>query len=179
MKWTPDYNALRVDGGQQPYIKLHGSSDWLRSGPEPTLLVLGGSKSVEIAQDPLLSWYHKLFRDALIRSGARLMIIGYGFADRHINEVIAQAANGRNLTIFVVDPASGVDLVCKPQEPPVPLWEKLPACIRGGSRRPLSRSGRIAWSTTSSWHSWPTKSPRDYWKGAEAGASAMLVAFHP
>jgi hypothetical protein len=137
-KWTPDYNALRLNAGQQPYIKLHGSSNWLRGGPEPRLLVLGGSKSVEIAQDPLLTWYHQVFRDALHLSGARLMIIGYGFADRHINEVIAQAADRGTLTVFVVDPNSGVDLVFKPQEPPIPLWDKIPARVRGGSRRPLS-----------------------------------------
>ena len=101
-KWTPDpdLTKLKIEPRQQPYIKLHGSSNWLRDGPEPRVLVLGGSKSVEIAQDPLLSWYQKVFSDALHREGAKLMTIGYSFGDQHINEIIIDAAEKGGLKDF-------------------------------------------------------------------------------
>jgi SIR2-like domain len=111
-KWTPDLTKLKIEPRQQPYIKLHGSSNWLRDGSEPRVMVLGGSKSVEIDQDPLLSWYQKEFSAALHREGAKLMTIGYSFGDKHINEIIGNAAEQGELKIFVVDLA-GVHVVLK------------------------------------------------------------------
>ena len=140
--WTPDLTRLRIEPRQQPYIKLHGSSDWVRDSGEP-LLVLGGGKSVEIAEDRLLTWYQTVFKDALHRQGAKLMVIGYSFSDQHINEVIGNAADRGGLTLFIVDP-EGVDVLDKWKihlhgvPPEQPLRDQLNPHIRGASRRPLS-----------------------------------------
>ena len=134
-KWTPDLTKLKIEPRQQPYIKLHGSSNWLRDGLEEPLLVLGGSKSVEIAQDPLLSWYQKEFSGALHRKGAKLMTIGYSFGDEHINEIIGDAAKKGGLKIFIVDLA-GATVVLKPST------QSLTPHIWGASRRPLSSTFR-------------------------------------
>jgi hypothetical protein len=140
-KWTPDHTKLKIEPRQQPYIKLHGSSDWVRDSGEP-LLVLGGGKSDEIRQDVLLHWYQDQFSEALHRHGAKLMVIGYSFGDKHINEVIGHAADQGGLTLFIVDP-EGVDVLDKWKgyqgvPPPQPLRDQLNPHIRGASRRPLS-----------------------------------------
>src|SRR5258707_12079174 len=53
---------------------------------------MGGNKSANIAASELLSWYEQEFRNALREPGARLMVIGYGFADTHINDDIRDGA---------------------------------------------------------------------------------------
>jgi hypothetical protein len=148
-RWTPDYAKLTserrptIEHRQQPYIKLHGSSDWVGVSKEP-LLVLGGGKSVEIGQDPLLTWYQKEFSEALHRQGAKLMVIGYSFSDDHINEIIGRAADQGGLTLFIVGP-EGVDVLDKWKSyhhlvgtPSQPLRDQFNPHIRGASRRPLS-----------------------------------------
>jgi hypothetical protein len=141
-RWTPDLTKLKIEPRQQPYIKLHGSSDWVRDSGEP-LLVLGGGKSVEIRQDPLLSRYQQEFSEALHEQGAKLMVIGYSFSDQHINEVIGHAADQGGLRLFIVDP-EGVDVLDKWKDyhhgvpPQQPLRDQLNPHIRGASRRPLS-----------------------------------------
>jgi hypothetical protein len=72
----------------QPYIKLHGSID-IQDGRN-MMLILGGDKEADIAKHPLLEAYHEQFRSRLNTPGARLMIIGYSFADRHINRIILE-----------------------------------------------------------------------------------------
>jgi hypothetical protein len=131
----PDLTKLKIEPRQQPYIKLHGSSNWLRDGPEARVMVLGGSKSVEIDQDPLLRWYQKEFSEALHRKGTKLMTIGYSFGDQHINEIIVEAAEKGGLKIFIVDLA-GVSVVLKPSA------QRLTSHIWGASRRPLSSTFR-------------------------------------
>ncbi len=127
-------------GEYQPYIKLHGSFNWMQD--EQNLLVLGGGKAASIAQFPLLSWYHELFQADLAKPETRLMVIGYSFNDEHINRSILDAANASNLRIFIIDP-SGVDVLDKRpaealiKERPYELLEKLSPRIIGASRRAL------------------------------------------
>jgi hypothetical protein len=90
-------------GEYQSYIKLHGSFNWMQDGQN--LLVLGGGKAASVAQFPLLSWYHDLFRADLLKPETYLMIIGYSFNDEHINKVILDAVGVSNLRIFIIDPA--------------------------------------------------------------------------
>jgi SIR2-like domain len=124
----------------QPYYKLHGSTNWTGGGGGGgRLIIMGGNKSVEIRQYPLLDWYHRQFRYYLSRA-ARLMIIGYSFSDAHINRAIVDAAKQRDIRIFIVDPA-GVDVLNK-QDPrhlqaPSELMEALHPRIIGASRRPF------------------------------------------
>jgi len=137
---TPDDPPFRISAGQQPYIKLHGSSSWMRQAGG-RLLVLGGGKEIDIRREPLLNWYHKEFADVLKRPGAKLTVIGYSFGDKHVNDAIGDAANTGSLSLFIIDPV-GVDVLNKEGDIAMPanhpLIERLGPSVRGASRRPLS-----------------------------------------
>jgi hypothetical protein len=57
---------------------------------------------------PLLSWYFDIFRQVLSAGHVRLMTVGYGFADEHVNEVIADAIEHHGLKLFIWDTAPNV-----------------------------------------------------------------------
>jgi hypothetical protein len=65
-------------------------------------MILGGGKARAIERYPVLKWYAQVFAQCLSEPDARLMIIGYGFLDQHINDVLTQAIE-RGLQIFVID----------------------------------------------------------------------------
>jgi hypothetical protein len=87
----------------QPYVKLHGSVNWMESNVGQRLLIMGGQKAVSIGRYPILTWYHDEFRKMLLRPSARLMVIGYSFSDAHINDAIADGLKA-GLKLYVVDP---------------------------------------------------------------------------
>lgn len=136
--YTPDTNGFGVPAGQQPYFKLHGSSNFLRD-PGGRILVMGGNKAVSINQEPLLKWCHEQFV-ARLNQADKLMVIGYGFGDAHINDAIAVACQGGRLKLFIVDP-QGVDVLDRNKTMAIkvrdPLIEQLGPHIVGGSRRTL------------------------------------------
>jgi hypothetical protein len=70
---------------------------------------MGGRKEKEIEFHPILNWYMEQFERVLCGGGARLVVIGYGFRDEHINRIIIRAVRDCGLRIFVVDPA-GADI---------------------------------------------------------------------
>jgi hypothetical protein len=89
--------------GAQPYVKLHGSVNWVESNRGSRILIMGGQKAVSIGLFPILTWYHEEFRKMLLRPSARLMVIGYSFSDTHINDAIVEGLKA-GLKLFVVDP---------------------------------------------------------------------------
>jgi hypothetical protein len=89
--------------GAQPYVKLHGSVNWMESNRGKRILIMGGQKAVSIGLYPILQWYHDEFRKMLIRPSARLMVIGYSFSDTHINDAIVDGI-AAGLKLFVIDP---------------------------------------------------------------------------
>jgi hypothetical protein len=103
-------------------IKLHGSFNW-RTPDGRNGLVVGTGKTGQIATWPLLAWYHDIFRQVLTVGGARLMIVGYGFADEHINALIADAAKNHGLKVFIWD--CGSDLMDRVRAAPhgAPIWD--------------------------------------------------------
>jgi len=121
-----------------PYFKLHGSID-IQSDRNLTL-VLGGDKEAEIDKHPILRAYHDQFRWRLNMPNARLMVIGYSFADHHINTIIFEAAE-KGLKIFIADPEGAMLITKIPNYNPPP---KIKAAIIGASSRPIrnSLSGR-------------------------------------
>ncbi|MDJ0794370.1 MAG: SIR2 family protein [Woeseiaceae bacterium] len=144
--WMEDAD-MTVKKNHQPYIKLHGSSNWYLyrdfryHGPKP-MLVIGGGKQATISKS-LLRYNFQTFEDSLCSSGVRLMIVGYGFADSHINDVIHSAATENDAEIFVVDPL-GIDAMRTfgenlPQGPNDFERDFLPQVI-GASRRKLSKT---------------------------------------
>ena len=66
-------------------------------------MVMGTDKESMIRKEPLLRWYYSLFNDALNKPDARLLTIGYGFGDKHINECIKSAID-RGLKLYVISP---------------------------------------------------------------------------
>ncbi|MCX7307064.1 MAG: hypothetical protein NTZ72_03590 [Afipia sp.] len=105
-KRTPDAANFRVAPNLQPFIKLHGSHNWIADGGDP-LMILGANKSTSIAALDVLRWYLDLFGQEFDKP-TRLMIIGYGFRDPHINENLLTAARAKRLELFLVD-ALGAD----------------------------------------------------------------------
>lgn len=65
---------------------------------------MGGSKPDQISQHPILARYADEFSGCLRRADSRLLIVGYGFRDRHINRVIADAVYQNGLKFFNVSP---------------------------------------------------------------------------
>lgn len=100
-KYSPDEAAFRVDPKSQAFVKLHGSHNW-RSDNGDQLVILGANKSAIIAGHKILSWYFELFEREFDQP-VRLMVIGYGFRDQHVNEILLQAARARKFELFIVD----------------------------------------------------------------------------
>jgi SIR2-like domain len=89
--------------GKFMYVKLHGSFGW-RAHDGSEVLVIGQGKEGRIRKEPLLDWYLSLFEEALQEGDKNLVVIGYGFGDGHINEVIANAIQSAGLRLFVISP---------------------------------------------------------------------------
>jgi SIR2-like domain len=139
-----DLASLQIHPRMQPYIKLHGSANWLIDERSGRLLILGGQKAASIAQHPLLTRYHLMFEEHINGPDAHLMIIGYGFNDEHINEAIGNAV-AKGLKIFIVD-VRGVDAFDKfDHSAPIPghpdgYAERLRPSIIGESRKQLTET---------------------------------------
>jgi SIR2-like domain len=89
---------------QIAYVKLHGSQGWL-SHEGSDMMVIGTQKASIIENEPLLKWYFSLFEEALNRPDTRLLVIGYSFRDKHINERIVEAID-TGLKLYVISPES-------------------------------------------------------------------------
>lgn len=100
--WYPE-GDVREEKGSQPIYKLHGSTNWRESAGD-TLMVMGGGKAAAIERSSLLRRYGEAFKESLTARDAKLMVIGYGFQDEHINAVITEASERQGLSIYLIDP---------------------------------------------------------------------------
>jgi hypothetical protein len=76
------------------------------------LLVIGREKAGTIAQHPILHWNYQKFEHYLHRDDTRVMVIGYGFGDEHINQSLVDAHQAGKLSlIYLVQPSSSGELV--------------------------------------------------------------------
>jgi hypothetical protein len=98
--------ATRLRGNLN-VIKLHGSFNWRTAGAQSTMVV-GTGKTSQISASPLLAWYFDIFGKVLSAGGVRLMIVGYGFGDAHVNAVIADAIEHHDLKVFIWDAGSNL-----------------------------------------------------------------------
>jgi SIR2-like protein len=87
------------------YVKLHGSMNW-KSSDGRDLMVIGGNKPAQIHREKLLQGYFDLFQKVLSCPNRRLLVIGYGFRDLHINAVIAQSIRQHGLKLYIISPQS-------------------------------------------------------------------------
>jgi hypothetical protein len=97
-------NTKKLFSSTIHYVKLHGSYGWLSSNGSNGY-VIGKDKEGQISDEPLLAWYFDLFKEALSNPSRKLLTIGYGFGDRHINDLIAGSIRDRNLKLYVVSPS--------------------------------------------------------------------------
>jgi len=102
MVWRPAAD-FRVERNVQPIYKLHGSVNWM-AGDRGELLVLGGNKALTIAENRILSWYTDEFRRQLEMQDTRLMVIGYGFRDQHIDRLLHEVWQRSHFRMFLVTP---------------------------------------------------------------------------
>jgi len=142
--WQPENQAnFAVEAQSQPLFKLHGSSNW-RYPDGRSMLIMGGAKVREINMTPILNWYATKFDEHLLAPGAKLMAIGYGFRDDHINDALKRAVE-RGLKLFIIAP-EGAELAQRLNPTTAPghirvktaLEDMLEQSLIGASRRPLS-----------------------------------------
>ncbi|MFA6198245.1 MAG: SIR2 family protein [Patescibacteria group bacterium] len=91
------------------YIKIHGSYGWLSSDGK-NLMVIGKDKTIAISAEPVLRRYFDIFKKVMSEGQKKLLIIGYGFGDSHINQVIADAVRNRGLKVCIVSTSPYKDL---------------------------------------------------------------------
>jgi len=109
--WVQKYKAGCWSKGSYcplAYIKLHGSYGWQFHDGTPGV-VIGHAKTDLLKREPLLNWYQLLFEQVLCAGDRRLVVIGYGFNDEHINAVIARAINHHRLKLYPIYPYSPKD----------------------------------------------------------------------
>ena len=109
--WKPTVWDGKVAPNCQPYIKLHGSSNW-RTSDDNRLLIMGENKNAQINGQDLLQSYHKFFCECLSQPNAKLMVIGFSFRDEHIYQAIQAGISKGSLKVFIIDPI-GVDVLDK------------------------------------------------------------------
>jgi hypothetical protein len=105
------------------YIKLHGSQNW-RFASGGSAIVIGHGKEEQIQHHPLLAWYFDVFCRTLAIENARLMIVGYGFRDAHVNRAIADAIGSSGLSVHILSPQSPSDFrkMLESQERGKTIW---------------------------------------------------------
>ena len=99
---------IPLSGGRLTYIKLHGSLNWLDHDGKRRRIIIGMDKEDEIAREPLLHLYDSVFK-MIMTKAKKLLVIGYGFMDKHINKAIALAmadCHNPELELYVISPQS-------------------------------------------------------------------------
>jgi len=91
------------------YMKLHGSMNWKDSNGKHILIIGGKEKIDNINNEPILRLYIECFKHFLKTNEKRLLIIGYGFRDSHINKIIADGIEN-SLKVYVINKQSFEEL---------------------------------------------------------------------
>jgi len=73
-------------------------------------MVIGKNKSEIIAREPLLKWYFELFQKVIAEGSKKILIVGYGFGDQHINQVLADGVEKYGLQIYIISTKSSPEL---------------------------------------------------------------------
>lgn len=83
------------------YMKLHGSLGWVSSDGS-SRIIIGKNKKEDIEKEPLLNFYFQEFKRALNKDNVKLLVIGYSFNDKHINDCLIDAVNNNRLRLYIV-----------------------------------------------------------------------------
>ncbi|RJO60282.1 hypothetical protein C4544_05465 [candidate division WS5 bacterium] len=57
-----------------------------------------------IIKEPLLKLYFDIFKEVINGGNKKIVIIGYGFTDKHINNILLQGAKYHRLKIYIINP---------------------------------------------------------------------------
>lgn len=90
------------DNNYLPYLKMHGSTNW-RDSSGNHIVIIGTNKKEDIDKYELTKWYNKYFYHILTTTINKLLIIGYGFMDKHINEALIKGMTSGKLKVYVLD----------------------------------------------------------------------------
>jgi len=117
------------------YLKLHGSYGWKRvGGPKiGDLMIIGKAKSKLIKREPVLRWYFRLFEEVLSRA-KMLVVIGYGFGDKHINKVILRNSRLMMSVICPLEPKVFKSNLLRQGAVGRKLWKKVANYYQGDIR---------------------------------------------
>lgn len=135
---VPSYRPsgeFQLPGNMQPYFKLHGSANW-RDEKGDLIIALGGNKGGTILANPVLRQYFQKFNEDLYAGGTQVMVIGYGFADEHVNSALHDAAGKHGLKIFIID-LLGVEACQENRTAVIRGPNRFQGSIIGASRRTL------------------------------------------
>jgi hypothetical protein len=67
-------------------------------------MVIGKNKEGDIEKEPLLKWYFDLFKQVISENDKKILIIGYGFADKHINDILLKGIQENKLSLYIINP---------------------------------------------------------------------------
>lgn len=84
------------------YIKLHGSQDFVDENNN-RVLITGTNKNKQISDIELIQYYNEIFDKVLSQQSCRIIIIGYSFNDKHINDSIVKALKKENTIFYIID----------------------------------------------------------------------------
>lgn len=101
--WLPN-GDYAIPNNVQPFIKLHGSTNWKDIGANADIMIMGGGKTEAIQAIPVLHRYQGIFAEYARHGDTRVTVIGYGFRDAHINAILRDGIENRGLRMFVIDP---------------------------------------------------------------------------
>lgn len=144
-QWMPARANTARNPRFQPIFKLHGSVNWQHEVHGAPIMIIGGNKVQDINASPLLSAYQTEFEKTLY-SGCRMMAIGYGFRDPHINDTIIRAILEAGAQLFIIAPEGGdIGRVNNPTNQaairvPTQLEEAIARGLIGASTRSLAET---------------------------------------
>jgi SIR2-like domain len=98
LNYWNEQKLVRLRGSKIPFIKLHGSMNWIGEGEEISVsserpayykkrnIIFGGNNGKLTPHGPFLQLRHE-FEQRLMATN-RLLIIGYSFGDAHLNAIL-------------------------------------------------------------------------------------------
>lgn len=90
------------------YVKLHGSYGW-KSSDGTNQMALGKNKWENLKKEPLLKAFFELFNRIIQEGNKKILIIGYGFRDQHVNKILLEGVQKYNLKIYIITTMSPQD----------------------------------------------------------------------
>jgi len=88
-----------------PYVKLHGSQDYKDEDGNP-IMITGLNKKDRVSKYDLIHYYSEKFNEILTKKSCKIIIIGYGFNDNHINKVIVNSLCQGDNHFYIIDKKS-------------------------------------------------------------------------